>query len=131
LVTAIFIFSAVAALECCITITFPQKVIDLISRFEASDVNDEKIKQEPLVVKIFAFTDLLIRIVLPILLLLSQFQRFHIYAWIFIAEFFISDIILSKVAKKYYLTILLSATELCIFTDVIRSSFLALRHNGF
>jgi len=133
LVTAIFILSIAAALECCMTITFPKKVMEFIWRFEESDADKETVKQEPLALQIFAAADLLVRLVLPILLLLSPFERFRIYAWIFIVEFLTSDIILSRVGKKYYLVamVIMSALELCIFADIIRSCFFALWQNVF
>ena len=128
MVIAIFIFSIAAAFECCMTITFPKKVMEFIWRFEEGDADKETIKQEPLALQIFAAVDLLVRLILPVLLLLSPFERFRIYAWIFIAEFLTSDIILSKVGKKYYLMamVFISALELCIFADIIRSCFFAL-----
>lgn len=130
---AIFILSIAAAFECCLTITFPKKVMEFVWRYEDGDIDKEKIKKEPLSLQILALADLLVRMVLPILLLLSPFERFRIYAWVFIAEFLMGDIIMSRLKGKYYLMsmVIVSALELCIFADIIRNCFFALRHSAF
>jgi hypothetical protein len=121
-----FILSIIAVIECCLTITFPQKVLDVISSFENNDEKNEILKKDINLIKIFVAMDFIVRMILPFLLLFSPFKRFHIYGWIFIAQFLMSDIVMLGIKKKYYFIILLSAVELCIFVDIIRGCFSAM-----
>jgi hypothetical protein len=117
-----FVMSIIAAIECCLMITFPQKIFDFISRFENG--GEALIKQESAGFKFFAVTDLLVRVILPILLLFSSFKRFHIYGWILVAEFLFGNVVMLKIKEKnYYPVILISALELFIFIDIIRSCY--------
>ena len=99
-------------------------MLEIVSKIEKSVTGSEMPNKNTALLSIFAFADLLIRVVLPLLLLFSPFARFHIYAWILIGQFLLGDIISVKFGKKYSVMILIAALELCVFADIIRSCFL-------
>ena len=128
MLNTVFVLSIVGMLECCLAITYPRKILNILSKFEIVDFELDAPKKEVAQMRTFAVADLLTRVVLPAMLLFSPFKRFNTYAWILIAEFLLGDILSINVPKdkKHYMLIVISAVKLCIFMDVARACFFSI-----